>query len=93
VLVLKGAATVIAAPDGRIFLNPTGNAALAKGGSGDVLAGVIASLYAQGLTPVDAAVCGVYLHGKAGDIMREKISSYGVLPSDLPLEIGKLLPY
>ncbi|MBE6681025.1 MAG: NAD(P)H-hydrate dehydratase [Ruminococcaceae bacterium] len=92
VLVLKGAATVIASPDGRLAVNTTGNPGLAKGGSGDVLAGVISSLCAQGLPPFESAVCGVYLHGKAADILKETIGEYGMLPSDLPLEIAKLLP-
>lgn len=92
VVVLKGSSTVIASPDGRIAVNLTGNPGLAKGGSGDVLAGVIASLCAQGIPEFESAVCGVYLHGKAADNLREKIGEYGLLPSDLPLEIAKLLP-
>ncbi len=91
IVVLKGAGTVIASPDGRAFINPTGNSALAKGGTGDVLAGVIASFCAQGIDGFSAAVCGVYLHGKAGDILSEKYSHYGVIAGDLPLEIAKLL--
>lgn len=93
VLVLKGAGTVIAAPNGHFAVNPTGNAGLAKGGSGDVLAGVIAGLLAQSaLSPFEAAVCGVYLHGVAGDVLKEKISESGYLPSELAMEIGRLLP-
>ena len=92
VVVLKGASTIIASPDGRYAVNTTGNPGLAKGGSGDVLAGVIASLTAQGLTPFEAAVCGAYVHGKAGDRLAETISLSGYLPSELPLEIGKCLP-
>lgn len=93
ILVLKGAGTVIAAPDGRFAVNTTGNAGLAKGGSGDVLAGVIAGLVAQSaLMPFEAAVCGVYLHGKAGDVLKDKISESGYLPSELAMEIGRLLP-
>lgn len=91
VIVLKGAGTIIASPDGKAFINPTGNSALAKGGTGDVLAGVTASFYAQGFDPFSAAVCAVYLHGKAGDILSDKYSTYGVIASDLPLEIAKLL--
>lgn len=90
-LVLKGTGTVIAHPDGRAFVNPTGNSGLAKGGSGDVLAGLVASLVAQGNTPFDAAVAGVYLHGLAADRLRPAYSEYGLLPSDLPAEIGRLL--
>ena len=92
VTVLKGAATVICGPDGRLAVNTTGNAGLAKGGSGDVLAGVVSSFVCQGLSAFDAAVSAVYLHGKAADILREQISEYGLLPSDLPLAIAKLLP-
>lgn len=92
IVVLKGASTVIASPDGRLAVNTSGNPGLAKGGSGDVLAGVISSLCAEGLPPFESAVCGVYLHGKAADILKETIGEYGMLPSDLPLEIAKLLP-
>ncbi|MDT8900014.1 NAD(P)H-hydrate dehydratase [Anaeroselena agilis] len=68
IVVLKGPGTVIAYPDGEAFINTTGNAALATGGTGDVLTGVIAALVAQGLTSHDAAVAGVYLHGLAGEL-------------------------
>jgi len=61
--VLKGAKTVVASPDGRVFINPTGNSGMSTGGTGDVLTGIIASFIGQGLDPVDAAVAGVYLHG------------------------------
>lgn len=92
VLVLKGAGTVIASPDGRLAINTSGNPGLAKGGSGDVLAGIIASLCAQGLSPFDSAAAGVYLHGKAADLLKKRISEYGFLPSDLPRTVAKLLP-
>lgn len=92
IVVLKGASTVIAAPDGRLCINTSGNAGLAKGGSGDVLAGIIASFCAQGISPLDSAAAGVYLHGKAADILKEEISEYGLLPSDLPMTVAKLLP-
>ncbi len=67
ILVLKGAQTLVAAPDGRVSLNPTGNPALASGGTGDVLTGLIGGYLAQGLNPWDAARLGVYLHGLAAD--------------------------
>ncbi|NMC31462.1 MAG: NAD(P)H-hydrate dehydratase [Veillonellaceae bacterium] len=67
IVVLKGPHTVVAFPDGEIYVNPTGNSGMASGGMGDVLAGMIAALIAQGLSSHDAAVLGVYLHGLAGD--------------------------
>ncbi len=66
-LVLKGARTVVAAPDGRVFVNVTGHPGMATGGSGDVLTGLIAGLLAQSLDAVQAAAFGVYLHGRAGE--------------------------
>ena len=83
VVVLKGAKTVVAAPDGRIAVAPFENAALASGGTGDVLAGTIGSLLAQHLTPFDAARLGVYLHGLAGDAVRDRLGDAGLLASDL----------
>lgn len=90
-VVLKGHNTVIASPNNKTVVNTTGNSALAKGGSGDVLAGVIGSLLAQGYDTHTAAVIGVYAHGKAGDILSADYGCSGVLPSDLPKVIGKLL--
>jgi ADP-dependent NAD(P)H-hydrate dehydratase / NAD(P)H-hydrate epimerase len=84
VVVLKGAATVIAAPDGSVAIAPFENPALATGGTGDVLAGAIGSLLAQGLAPFDAARLGVYLHGLSGDAVRERFGDAGLLASDLP---------
>ena len=69
VIVLKGAHTVVALPTGELFINPTGNAALATAGSGDLLTGIIAALLVQGLLPHEAAVAGVYLHGLSADLM------------------------
>lgn len=91
VTVLKGASTIVASPEGKLYINNTGNSGLAKGGSGDVLAGLISSLLAQGVNAFDAAVIGVYTHGKAGDILEAKLGQYAMLPSMLPLEIGKIL--
>ncbi len=82
-LVLKDAVTYIASPDGTVYVNTTGNPGLARGGSGDVLAGIIASLAAQGMTATEAAVCGVYLHGAAADDCARRLSMCGMLPSDL----------
>ena len=83
VVVLKGAFTVVAAPDGRAVVMPFANPALATAGSGDVLAGTIAGLRAQGLGAFEAALCGTYLHGLSGEIARRAIGSAGVLAGDL----------
>jgi ADP-dependent NAD(P)H-hydrate dehydratase / NAD(P)H-hydrate epimerase len=88
VVVLKGARTVVAAPDGSVAVAPFENPALASGGTGDVLAGTIGALLAQGLPPYDAARLGVHLHGAAGDAVRHRIGDAGLLASDLPLEIA-----
>ncbi len=87
VVVLKDYQTVVASPDGRLWRNTTGNAGLARGGSGDLLAGIISSFAAQGIDPVEAAVCGVYLHGLAADRCAKRLSQYGMLPGDLPAEL------
>ena len=84
VIVLKGAKTVIAEPDGTVTVAPFENPGLATGGTGDVLAGVIAGLLAQGLATGPAARLGVYLHGTAGDLIRERLGDAGLLASDLP---------
>lgn len=84
ILVLKGARTVTALPDGRAFVNPTGNAGMATGGAGDVLAGFVAGLLAQGVPAEAAAVAGVYLHGEAGDrAARGRPSPASLLAGDL----------
>jgi len=84
VVVLKGARTVIAEPDGSSAVVSFENPALATGGTGDVLAGVIGGLLAQGMAPGPAARLGVYLHGMAGDLVRERLGDAGLLASDLP---------
>ncbi|MCL2773085.1 MAG: NAD(P)H-hydrate dehydratase [Oscillospiraceae bacterium] len=83
VLVLKGAGTVIADKNGDVYINNTGNPGMSKGGSGDILAGMIASYCAQGVKAVDAACLGVYFHGLAGDIAAERYSQTGMIPSDM----------
>jgi NAD(P)H-hydrate epimerase len=83
IVVLKGANTVIAAPDGRVAVNPAASAALATAGTGDVLAGCIAGLLAQGLAPFDAAVAGVFVHGQAGLLVAEELGDAGALAGDL----------
>ena len=94
VCVLKGSGTVIASPQGEFCLNPTGNPGMAKGGSGDVLAGMIGALLAQGIEPFPAAAIGAYLHGFAGDLCAERLSQTAMLPSDLietlPEVFGKI---
>lgn len=82
-LVLKGAATLVGNGDEPVYINTTGNPALATGGTGDVLAGLIGSLLAQGLPPSVAAVVGVNLHGQAGDLAAAEIGGAGLLASDL----------
>ncbi|MFV0399378.1 MAG: NAD(P)H-hydrate dehydratase [Oscillospiraceae bacterium] len=89
-LVLKGHETVVASPDGILYLNATGNPGLARGGSGDLLAGMIASLLAQGVEPAMAAVCGVWLHGSAADRCAARRSQYNMLPSDILEDLGQL---
>jgi len=93
-IVLKGAYTVIAAPDGRTKICPISNPGLASAGTGDVLTGVIAGLLAQGLSLFDAAACGVYLHGEAGEMVRERLGDAGMIATDLlpvlPLVIKQL---
>ena len=90
-VLLKGHRTVIAAPDGQVFINETGSSALAKGGSGDVLAGVIASLAAQGYGLSESARIGAHIHGLAGEILAVQEGECGVLPHELPGVIGRLL--
>ena len=80
---LKGHRTITAFPDGDSFVNTTGNPGMAKGGSGDVLAGMILSLLGQGLPPKQAVPAAVWLHGRAGDLAAEELGEYGMTPGDL----------
>ncbi len=90
ILVLKGARTIIT--DGNeLYINSSGSSALAKAGSGDVLAGAMASILAYHPDPLKAAALAVYLHGRAADNLSEELSEYGVTPSDLPREIAKTI--
>jgi len=82
-VVLKGARTIIARPDGRIHVNPTGNPALSSGGSGDVLTGLLGGLLARGLAPEKAAMCAVYLHGLSADLLAQEVGQAGILAGDL----------
>lgn len=90
VVVLKGADTIIAAPDGRVRVNTTGNPGLARGGSGDVLSGMTAALLACGLPAFDAASCAVCLHGAAADLAAKSHGEYGMLPHDLFPALGQI---
>ena len=83
VTVLKGAGTIIASPDGEVYINHTGNSGMATGGSGDVLSGIIGSLLAQGAAPINAAAAGVFLHGTIGDLAAEKLGKISMLPTDM----------
>lgn len=88
IIVLKGAYTATAIPNGSVFFNPTGNPGMATAGSGDVLTGMILSLLAQRYTPEEAAVLGVYLHGLAGDFAAESHSQESMIASDITENIG-----
>ena len=95
-VVLKGAATIIAHPDGSVAINPTGNAGMAAGGMGDVLTGVIAGLICQGYSEKEACHLGVYLHGAAADSLQETIGAVGYLATEvmnrIPAQIASLMP-
>lgn len=91
ILVLKGHRTVVAAPEGTVLVNTTGNSGLAKGGSGDVLTGLIASLLAQGCPAVQAAVLGVWLHGRAGDLAAVQLTPYCMTPENVILALPDVL--
>jgi hydroxyethylthiazole kinase-like uncharacterized protein yjeF len=86
IVVLKGARTVIATSDGEVYINQTGNPGMASGGTGDVLTGMIGGLIAQGLSPLEAATWGVYLHGLAGDIVKRGLG-------EIPLIAGDIIDY
>lgn len=83
ILVLKGHGTLIAAPDGRAFVNVTGNCGMAKGGSGDILSGMILSFVGQGMEPFLASALAVWIHGRAGDLCARELSVYAMRPTDL----------
>lgn len=91
VCVLKDAVTVVASPNGRIYLNSSGNNAMAKAGSGDVLTGIIAGMLSQGMELYDAACMGVYVHGLAGDAARDALGEYSVMATDIINCISKIL--
>lgn len=90
-LVLKGAPTIVATKEGQVYINATGNPGMATAGSGDVLTGVIAGLIAQGSSAVDAALCGVYLHGMAGDHARHQVGEYGLIATDMLTAVAETI--
>jgi NAD(P)H-hydrate epimerase len=92
-IVLKGAHTVIAAPDGNSQVSHVANAGLASAGTGDVLAGVIAGFLAQGMKLFDAAACGVYIHGMAGEAVKERLGDAGMIASDLLPELPQVIKW
>jgi NAD(P)H-hydrate epimerase len=83
VVILKGAFTAIASPQGHVYFNPTGNPGMATGGSGDVLTGLLTGLLAQNYTSLEAAQLGVYLHGLAGDLAARVKGFESMIASDL----------
>ena len=90
IVLLKGHNSVIT--DGeQVYINKTGNPGMATGGSGDVLAGIVVSLVGQHLNPLEAAACGAWLHGKAGDLCAESLGQYGMLPTDMLQVLPRLL--
>jgi NAD(P)H-hydrate epimerase len=91
IVVLKEHRTLIATPQGRLYRNTSGNSGLARGGSGDILAGMIGSLAAQGMTAEDAAVCGVWLHGRAAELCSQRKSQTVMLPHDIFDDLGQMM--
>jgi NAD(P)H-hydrate epimerase len=89
VIVLKGHHTIIATSGGKVYLNNTGNAGMAKGGSGDVLTGILTSLICQNYNSIEAAILGVYLHGLAGDFAAEKYSMEAMTAGDIIENLGE----
>lgn len=89
VIVLKGAHTLIATPDGNLFFNSTGNSGMATAGSGDVLTGILIGLLAQGYSPENAAKTGIFLHGRAGDLALDKESKESLIAGDIIDQLGK----
>jgi hydroxyethylthiazole kinase-like uncharacterized protein yjeF len=91
VTLLKGARTLVASPEGRLVVNPTGNPGMASGGMGDVLTGAVAAFLAQGLPPFDAAWVAAYLHGLAADLLAEEVGDRGILAHDVAERIPQAM--
>ncbi|MGH7393906.1 MAG: NAD(P)H-hydrate dehydratase, partial [Candidatus Rokuibacteriota bacterium] len=88
-LVLKGATSVIAAPGGDVYLNPTGNPGLASGGTGDVLTGMTGAFLARGMAPLAALQCAVFLHGRAGDLAAARVGEDSLVAGDVIAALGE----
>ncbi|MFN6036984.1 MAG: NAD(P)H-hydrate dehydratase, partial [Bacteroidota bacterium] len=88
IIILKSAHTAIVTPNGKVFFNSTGNPGMAKGGSGDVLTGIITGLLARGYEPLESVIIGVFLHGYSADIAIEKMSEESLLANELINQIG-----
>lgn len=93
VILLKGAPTFIATPDGNVYIIPVANSGMAKGGSGDVLTGIIVALLSQGLSATEATVLGALLHQKAGKLAREELGAFSMLPSDVIKNLHKAFQF
>jgi hydroxyethylthiazole kinase-like uncharacterized protein yjeF len=91
IIALKGAETFISAPDGETYCNRTGNVGLATSGSGDTLSGIISGLLARGASPLQSAVWGVYLHGRAGNHLARRVGPLGFLARELLAEVPRLM--
>lgn len=91
VLVLKGSKTVVAAPDGQVYINETGNAGMATGGTGDILTGMIASFIGQGVDPFTAAIFGAHFHGLAGDLAAKEKGPLSLIATDLLEKLPEVL--
>lgn len=91
ITVVKGSESLVAISDDKAYTNTTGNPGMATAGSGDVLTGIIASFVGQGLSPADATICGVYIHGLSGDLAAEEIGEYGLTASDIVSYVPKAM--
>lgn len=91
VILLKNQYSFIILPEGEVLINPTGNPAMAVGGMGDVLTGMIAAFFAQGYTSKEAAILGCYIHGKAGDVMNQKMGMYSIPPGELIMMLPEII--
>jgi NAD(P)H-hydrate epimerase len=91
IILLKNQYTFIALPEGDILINPTGNPAMAVGGMGDVLSGMITAFLAQSYTPKEAVILGCYIHGKAGDILKQEMGMYSIPPGELTMILPEII--